>query len=208
MNTGALNIRSGPGVSYGVVLSVYRNTVLTLLARNADASWVKVMTTTGVQGWVNARYILTYYPLASLPIEGGTTGGITGVVNSYGLNIRGGPGTGYGVLVQVPNGTVLTLLARNYEATWVKVMLATGTQGWASAPYISTTYPIINLPIEGGTTPPPPPPPPAYRVHVVQPGENLFRIGLRYGVSMYTIAQLNGITNLTLIYVGQTLLIP
>lgn len=45
-------------------------------------------------------------------------------------------------------------------------------------------------------------------VHVVQPGENLFRISLRYSVSMASIAQRNGISNFNLIFVGQRLIIP
>ncbi len=45
-------------------------------------------------------------------------------------------------------------------------------------------------------------------VHVVQPGENLFRISLRYGVSMASIAAANHITNLDLIFAGQRLFIP
>lgn len=45
-------------------------------------------------------------------------------------------------------------------------------------------------------------------VHIVQPGENLYRISLRYGVSMETIAQANGITDMTRIYAGQQLIIP
>jgi LysM repeat protein len=43
--------------------------------------------------------------------------------------------------------------------------------------------------------------------HVVAPGENLFRISLRYGVSVQAIAQQNGIQNPNLIYVGQRLVI-
>ena len=46
------------------------------------------------------------------------------------------------------------------------------------------------------------------RVHIVQPGENLFRISLRYGVSMSAIAAANGITNYNLIFAGQRLVIP
>ena len=46
------------------------------------------------------------------------------------------------------------------------------------------------------------------QTHTVQAGENLFRISLRYGVNMYDVARLNGITNLALIYVGQVLRIP
>lgn len=45
-------------------------------------------------------------------------------------------------------------------------------------------------------------------IHVVQPGENLYRISLRYNVSMAAIAQANGITNFNLIFAGSQLLIP
>lgn len=45
-------------------------------------------------------------------------------------------------------------------------------------------------------------------VHLVQPGENLFRISLRYGTSMSAIASANGIVNIHRIYAGQQLVIP
>ena len=45
-------------------------------------------------------------------------------------------------------------------------------------------------------------------VHVVAPGENLYRISLRYNVSMAAIAQRNNIANVNLIFVGQRLIIP
>lgn len=44
-------------------------------------------------------------------------------------------------------------------------------------------------------------------VHIVQPGENLFRIGLRYGVPWSAIMSANGLSSIT-IYVGQRLTIP
>lgn len=44
-------------------------------------------------------------------------------------------------------------------------------------------------------------------IHVVQPGETLYRIGLRYGVSWQAIGAANKLTSTT-IYVGQRLLIP
>jgi len=44
--------------------------------------------------------------------------------------------------------------------------------------------------------------------HVVQPGENLFRIALRYNMTTEALAQANGIANPRLIYVGQKLTIP
>ncbi len=45
-------------------------------------------------------------------------------------------------------------------------------------------------------------------VHVVQRGENLYRIALRYGLTVAEIAQYNGIVDPTNIQVGQRLLIP
>lgn len=44
--------------------------------------------------------------------------------------------------------------------------------------------------------------------HVVQVGENLFRIAMRYGTSIDAISQANGITDINQIVVGQTLVIP
>lgn len=44
--------------------------------------------------------------------------------------------------------------------------------------------------------------------HIVVRGETLFRIGLRYGVSVYAIAEVNNIYNINLIFPGQALLIP
>lgn len=45
-------------------------------------------------------------------------------------------------------------------------------------------------------------------VHVVQPGENLFRIGLRYRLTAQQIALANNLSNVSHIYVGQRLTIP
>lgn len=69
------------------------------------------------------------------------------------------------------------------------------------------------LTIPGGTpggTPAPTPVPPSSggKVHIVQPGENLFRIALKYNYSQYYLAKYNGIANPALIYVGQTIRIP
>ena len=46
------------------------------------------------------------------------------------------------------------------------------------------------------------------RVHIVQPGDNLFRIGLKFNMLWTVIAARNGITNPNAIYPGQRLIIP
>jgi LysM repeat protein len=45
-------------------------------------------------------------------------------------------------------------------------------------------------------------------VHIVQPGENLFRIALRYGVTVNALTVANGLSNSNRIYVGQRLVVP
>lgn len=44
--------------------------------------------------------------------------------------------------------------------------------------------------------------------HIVQQGETLFQISLRYGVPVNSIAARNGISNINLIYINQELIIP
>jgi lipoprotein-anchoring transpeptidase ErfK/SrfK len=46
------------------------------------------------------------------------------------------------------------------------------------------------------------------QTYTVRPGDTLSSIALRYGVSMWTLAQVNSIRNVSFIYVGQVLRIP
>ncbi len=69
-------------------------------------------------------------------------------------------------------------------------------------PYIIYPGQVLRIP-SGGTTPPP-----GGRTHTVAPGENLFRISLRYGTTVQALAAANNIANVNLIFVGQVLKIP
>jgi LysM repeat protein len=52
------------------------------------------------------------------------------------------------------------------------------------------------------------PPTTGERTHVVQPGENLYRIGLRYGFTVNELASYNNIANPDRLEVGQVIRIP
>jgi LysM repeat protein len=54
-----------------------------------------------------------------------------------------------------------------------------------------------------GTQPPRPP-----TTYVVQPGDNLYRLALRFNTTIWAIAYANNIANVNLIYIGQKLVIP
>ena len=224
--TGALNVRSGRGTAYNVVTSLYRGTQLSLIARNADASWLKVIVPGGVQGWASSGFIATGYPIFSLPVENVAPSGPTATVATGALNVRSGPGNAYSVVTSLYRGTAMALLARIFDNSWVKVQLSNGTVGWVSTGFITASVSISSLPVDSSypqptypqypsypsypTYPSYPSYPtyPTYRTHVVQTGENLFRIALHYNVPLYTLAAINGIYDVSRIYAGQVLLIP
>ncbi len=68
--------------------------------------------------------------------------------------------------------------------------------------------PILPPTAEPTATPEPSPTPPSEIIHQVQAGENLYRIGLIYGLSWAAIAAYNGIANPDAITTGQELRIP
>jgi uncharacterized protein YraI len=68
VNTGALNVRSGPGTNYRTIAVIYGGTNVLLLGRSSGGSWLKVKIPTGTVGWVNGHYIATDYPTQNLPV--------------------------------------------------------------------------------------------------------------------------------------------
>ena len=76
------------------------------------------------------------------------------------------------------------------------------------SPTAVISAPVSTTPVPPTPAPPPTSPPAGQVRHVVQPGENLFRIALRYGTTIKAIASANGIANPARIYAGQVLIIP
>jgi len=94
------------------------------------------------------------------------------------------------------------------ESAWVtQVMGETPTVEPPTAPPPTQTQPPATPP-PTTSAPTPTSPPTGEVTHVVQGGENLFRIALRYGTTVQAIASANGIANPARIYAGQTLTIP
>jgi N-acetylmuramoyl-L-alanine amidase len=209
VNTGNLNVRSGPGVGYGIVTTLARGNMVTVTGRNNAATWAQVLTATGVNGWVNAGYLIISVNLSALPVTDGTniTGTMTGANH---LNVRNGPGVAYSVLTTLDYTNVVNVIGRNANSSWIQVTTYFGVIGWANAAYFTYSASIANLPVTDGTITPPSTGGPigGQRVHIVAAGENLYRISVLYGVNMWDIAQANGILNLNQIYAGQRLVIP
>jgi uncharacterized protein YgiM (DUF1202 family) len=147
VSTGAANVRSGPGIGYGIVTVANQGQVVTLLARNNLNSWVKVRLANSTEGWINTSLLTTSVNISSLPIQFEQTLSASGLVNTAALNVRTGPGTSYGVTAVVYKDQGVALLGRNADSSWVKVRLNNGTVGWINAAFVQTATTINSLPI-------------------------------------------------------------
>lgn len=147
VNTGAANVRSGPGIGYGIVTVVTQGQYVSLLARNSISSWAKVQLTDGTVGWINASLLDANIAINTLPVENVQTISTSGVVNTAALNVRTGPGVNYGVTAVVYQGQGVALIGRNADSSWLKVRLTNGTVGWINSAYIQTSTTLNSLPI-------------------------------------------------------------
>ncbi len=114
--------------------------------------------------------------------------------------VHAGPLGQGGVIHVVAWGETLFSIARQYGTT----VEAISTANSITDP--TRIYAGQRLVIPSTTLPPVPPEVGA--VHVVQVGENLYRIALRYGTTVRALAELNSLTNPNHVVVGQHLLIP
>ena len=105
----------------------------------------------------------------------------------------------------VQPGERLFSIARLYNVN----PYAIAQQNAIPAPYLIYPGQKLKIPGTGSVTPAPQvTPQPGGTTYKVLPGDNLFRIALRFGKSMQAIAAANGIVNYNLIYPGQVLKIP
>ncbi|MEJ2749582.1 MAG: PA14 domain-containing protein [Anaerolineae bacterium] len=162
-----LNVRQGPGVNYPIITNVKYGDVLTLVGyRNAAATWVKVLTPDGIQGWsyvglmqpsISVAYLTVtndpgvvspVQPPAPVPTPLPMPVGATARVRAFYLNVRQGPGTNYSVITVISRDQVYPLAGvRSLGSYWVKIILPNGTQGWVSTGYVITSVPVSSLPV-------------------------------------------------------------
>ena len=101
----------------------------------------------------------------------------------------------------VQRGENLFRIALRYGTTVQAVASANGIAN----PALIYVGQVLTIPSPGSQ---PSPPTTGGTTYVVQRGDNLFRIALRYNMSYVHLAQYNGIANPARIYVGQVLRIP
>lgn len=133
-----LNVRGGPGTSYGITTQVGLNERLPVLEKSGD--WYRVRLSTGAAGWVagwlvNVETAATPSPSPVNPGGAQAGGQQAAVVKGNYVNVRGGPGTGYDVISQVGYGDRLPVLGKSGD--WYNVRLSSGAAGWIAGWLVS-----------------------------------------------------------------------
>jgi len=127
---GRLNVRTGPGPEYDVIIKVYPGESYPLLQEQGE--WYKIKVDEETEGWLSATYTTLQETTTLLEEEIGQITIKDIVLN--GLNLRNGPGTNYVIITKIYPGTNYTLLQEQGE--WYKIKVDEETEGWLFATYV------------------------------------------------------------------------
>ncbi|MBC7809537.1 MAG: SH3 domain-containing protein, partial [Burkholderiales bacterium] len=160
VNTGFLNVRSGPGGQYTVIGTLPGGAELAVLALTPDVEWYLVQGSFG-QGWIDSEFVLFRGNADSVPVinyesvtsiaptvvtvqgsaapvsvsPGTTTASARAIVNTSYLNVRSGPGGQYGLITTISGGTELAALGITPDSEWYLVRGSFG-DGWIDSEFV------------------------------------------------------------------------
>ena len=126
----ALNVRSGPGASYPMVAALkYGQRVKVIKRQNGWAQFENPA------GWSSEAYLSFEQSNSPVPIESPqptTTPDSYGIVNTSGLNVRGGPGVTYPIVGGLTYGQRIKILS--HKNGWAQIETPSG---WSNESYLS-----------------------------------------------------------------------
>ena len=124
-----LNVRSGKGTDTSIVGTIRNGETVTVLD-NSDATWVKIKTSSGLEGYVHRDY-LNFGSNAG----GGSSTVKYAQVTADVLNVRSGMGTEYSKVGSVSYGEIVEVLDDS-NAGWAKIKTSSGMEGYVSKDYL------------------------------------------------------------------------
>jgi len=137
--TGNVNLRSGPGTSYTILVTVPRGASVTATGTTSGA-WIQA-TYAGRTGYLSATYVKASVaaPTATpTTAPTATPSAAQGSVTTTGaVNIRSGAGTTFGIVGVATRGTALATTGVTSGA-WTQVVWG-GVARWASTSYLAAT---------------------------------------------------------------------
>ncbi len=154
---GRLNLRSGPGTSYGVVAVMPDGAEVSLAGETSNG--FARMTWNGQSGWAATQYLATTPPGGSTgqPSTGDTA--TSTATTSARVYVRNGPATTYGALTVVPATTEVEVMgSATGDFTPIRY---DGVKGWVATSFLTTPAPTevrmvttaaVNLRSGAGTT--------------------------------------------------------
>ena len=147
-----INLRRGPGTTYGVIMVVDENVTVTV-TEATNSEWYKVRLADGTEGYFSAQYLKivsgdidSVKPDDSGDKEDEDDGGSdlegTGeyLRTTTGVNLRKGPSTSTDVLTVLNSGTIVEVIDRDTQG-WVDVRTTSGRVGYVSADYVTAYTP-------------------------------------------------------------------
>lgn len=126
--TDKINVRGGPGLSYGIKAEVKKGERYPIAKEEGD--WVRLQLSPGKTGWVVSWLISK--TAGGADNSSATSGTVTSTDPD--LRIRKGPGTSYEVIGKLPQGAHASVLDKN--SGWVNISYQ-GTTGWVSSEYVT-----------------------------------------------------------------------
>lgn len=138
VNATYLNVRSGPGVQYSSLGTVYGGDTLPIVGKSSDGVWLLVTTSFG-QGWINIKYVITFDYFGNAPVAtpGNPAASQYDAYTTTSVNVRTGPNIGFDSLGSVPGRTRLTILGQSRDRAWWYVESPLG-KGWVSKGVVRT----------------------------------------------------------------------
>lgn len=143
INTGFINIRSGPGSQYSVVATVSGGTELPVIGIASDNVWFLVQGPFG-QGWVNNQFVLFRGSIDSVPVIKNATGTLatpTASINGA-ITLYAAPNPSLGTVGAISGPVVVPVVARNNDFSWVQISTSIGF-GWV---------PVNQVVVQGDTS--------------------------------------------------------
>jgi lysozyme len=129
-NTSALNVRNGPGTSYAIVAGLQYGQRVKVI--NRQNGWAQFESPAG---WSNEAYLTFEQSDSSVPVvitQPTTTPASYGIVNTSGLNVRGGPGVTYPIVGGLTYGQRIKILS--HQTGWAQIETPSG---WCNESYLS-----------------------------------------------------------------------
>ena len=130
VNADVLNVRSGKGTDTSIIGTLQNGETVTVLD-NSDATWVKIKTSSSLEGYVHRDYLNIGSSAPETPSEP-----TTATVNADVLNVRSGKGTDTSIVGTIRNGETVTVLDDS-DATWIKIKTSSGLEGYVHKDYLN-----------------------------------------------------------------------